>query len=193
MNKATFVLSVVITLMMGCTTAKPKIVALDNIPSDEARDLISSSVRIVWPDEALRFDDPSRPSPLQIVVPRRYASSIGELFFRPEYRLRLFSIGDASRLTMVHAIAGTKEMCEHSPSEYVYRDYMGDLESGVVIRCGDIVFQKDANDSDFVLNRVAMVAGEVVDDSESFDISGSSKIKTKRILIKYINQKTEGF
>lgn len=191
MNKATFILLAAISLVGGCTAAKPKIVAIDNIPSDEAKELISNSVRIVWPDEALRFDDPSRPTPLQIVVPRRYASSISELFFRPEYHLRLFAIGDTSRLTMVHAIAGTKEMCEEVSSEYVYKNYMSDLDDNVVIRCGDIVFQRNSdNGSGFLLKKVATVAGEVLENHHGM---GVGQGRSKKILIRYINQKTEGF
>lgn len=190
MNKtiSTVVIAAIFIVLTACSAAKPKIVALDNIPSHEARHLVSKSVRIVWPDEALRFDDASIPTPLQIVVPRRNASSFSELFFRPEYHLRLFANGGPSRLTMVHAIAGTKEMCAQSGDVYSFNNYLTDIEDDVVIRCGDLVFGRSGESEKSLFTQIATVAGEVtVNESSSLDSS------EQKILIKYLKQQTNGF
>ena len=162
-------------VLTGCAAKKPRIILMDNVPGEEARADIRQAVDVVWDDEAVRYDNPSTVTPLQIVVPRRNITSISELFYRPEYKLRLFTTGAPERLEVVYAIAGTKELCGKEQTAYSFEEYLNTKKNAGAIRCGDTIFTVDSD-------RKLLIGSQIVAEDVGESMNRS---KISRVLIKY--------
>ncbi len=125
-------------LIQSCTVMKPNIIAIDNIPSQSARDAVLRSVKVVWADEALLFKDVTQVSPIQIVVPKYNVSSFTQLFARATYRVRLFSGSRSNLLSVISVVNGSKDFCKNP---FIVDD-LNDYEKIYPVKCGDTVFAR---------------------------------------------------
>jgi len=123
----------------GCTAFKPNIIAVDNIPGVAAREAVMRSVKVVWPEEAVLYQDVTTVAPIQIVVPRRNISGISELFQRPTYKVRLFSKTQSNLLSIISVVNGSADFCENPHFDISGKDKFSE-SGGYPIRCGKTVF-----------------------------------------------------
>ncbi len=166
----------------GCTAFKPNIIAVDNIPGVAAREAVMRSIKVVWPEEAVLYQDVTTVAPIQIVVPRRNMSGISELFKRPTYKVRLFSKTQSNLLSIISVVNGSADFCANPNFEIIGNDTYS-KSSGYPIRCGKTVFSPISSGSKGNGILSSLIKGEV---SIGADVKDQSRIYD--VLIEYRQQ-----
>lgn len=135
--------------LVGCSSL-PDVAITDTIAND-AKDVAQSSLQVVKPEHAKRFDDPAWPAPIQIVPPEKN----GELI-SGEYFISVFgNSGSDSRIETLYVSDAYKGQCKAAFEQLGYPDSQKaalirvGAGRGSLIRCGNVVIASDSSDLTF--------------------------------------------
>lgn len=135
--------------LSGCSTL-PDVAITDTI-ANEAKDVAQSSLQVVKPEHAKRFDDPAWPAPIQIVPTEKN----GELV-SGEYFISVFgNSGSDSRIETLYVSNAYKGQCKVALEQLGYPDSENaalirvGAGRGSLIRCGNVVIASDSSDLTF--------------------------------------------